>query len=104
MIVGVGMFSELLAELRERAGLSQYALARKAGLTRQALSRLELGEREPTWHTVQVLATALGVSTEELRDPDLEMPAEQPPPPRGRPRKQPPPAPAPKAKRRRGNK
>src|SRR5262245_21398525 len=61
------VFAERLRQLREKAGLSQYALSQLSGLTKQALSRLELGEREPTWDTVQQLAAALGVSTEAFQ-------------------------------------
>ncbi|HTU21622.1 MAG TPA: helix-turn-helix transcriptional regulator [Gemmataceae bacterium] len=54
-------FADRLRELREAAGLSQYALAKQADISKQAVSSLELGEREPTWATVQALAKALGV-------------------------------------------
>lgn len=54
-------FAERLKSVREKIGLSQYALAKLAGLSKQAVSNLELGEREPTWATVQALAKALGV-------------------------------------------
>ncbi len=79
-------FAERLRGLREGAGLSQYALAKKSGLTKQALSRLELGEREPTWQTVQLLAAALGVDCTSFVDPNLTPPAEEPAAPRGRSR------------------
>ena len=39
-------FAARLTELREEAGLSQYALAQKSGVSKQALSRLEKGELE----------------------------------------------------------
>jgi transcriptional regulator with XRE-family HTH domain len=55
-------FAEKLQHERQKAGLSQYALAKQSGLSKQALSLLELGEREPSWATVQALARALGVS------------------------------------------
>lgn len=80
-------FACRLREERERSGLSQYALAKMAGLTKQALSRLELGEREPNWKTVQLLAHALGVSCETFVDPSVKPPATLPSAPRGRPRK-----------------
>lgn len=81
-------FAERLREERERAGLSQYALAKMTGLSKQALSHLELGKREPTWQTVQLLALALGVDCRTFADPDVALP-EPPtdPPKRGRPRK-----------------
>jgi transcriptional regulator with XRE-family HTH domain len=100
-------FAERLRALRDGAGLSQYALAKRSGLTKQALSRLELGEREPTWQTVQLLALALNVDYGEFADPELTLPeGADEPRPRGRPRKaEPPPAAQPgegKAKAKKG--
>jgi transcriptional regulator with XRE-family HTH domain len=80
-------FAGQLVRLREAAGLSQYKLSRKAGLSRQALSLLELGEREPGWITVQRLANALGVDCRAFIDANLEMPEPPTPRPRGRPPK-----------------
>ncbi len=82
-----GAFAVRLKTIREAAGLSQYALAQRSGLTKQALSRLELGEREPTWETVQLLAVALGVDCREFVDPGIKPPPAAEPKPRGRPRK-----------------
>jgi transcriptional regulator with XRE-family HTH domain len=64
-------FATRLQALREKAGLSQYALAKLSGLSKQALSSLELGLREPNWNTVQRLAAALGVSCDDFMDPAL---------------------------------
>jgi transcriptional regulator with XRE-family HTH domain len=44
-------------------------LAKLSGLSKQALSNLELGNREPNWNTVQRLAAALGVSCDDFIDP-----------------------------------
>jgi transcriptional regulator with XRE-family HTH domain len=82
-------FAECLRQLREAADLTQYALAKRTGLSKQALSRLEMGEREPTWTTVQKLALALGVDCRQFVDPTLTLPATEPTPGPGRPRKQP---------------
>lgn len=60
-------FAARLRTLRERAKLTPTELAHAAGLTQQALSLLERGERNPTWATVQALADALGVRTDTLR-------------------------------------
>jgi transcriptional regulator with XRE-family HTH domain len=69
-----GYFAKQLQHLREKAGLSQYALARRAELSKQAISNIEAGNRpDPTWETVQRLALALGVACSELADPDLEL-------------------------------
>lgn len=54
-------FADRLRSLREAAGISQYRLAQLSGLTKQTLSRLELGESKPSWETVQALARALAV-------------------------------------------
>lgn len=86
MVEHVKSFAARLKALREAAGLSQYAVAKRSGLSVQALSRLELGDREPKWVTVQRLAVALGVSCEAFIDPTIQAvpTAVQP---RGRPRK-----------------
>lgn len=68
-------FAKKLEELRANAAISQYALAQRAGLSKQALSRLELGERAPTWATVQALAKALGVTCEAFTEPPESSPA-----------------------------
>jgi transcriptional regulator with XRE-family HTH domain len=75
-------FADRLRELREAAGLSQNALARRSGLSRQALSRLELGRNEPAWVSVQLLALALGLDCRAFADPGLRLP----PAPTTRPR------------------
>ncbi len=80
-------FAALLAELRQERGLSQYALAKKSGLTKQTISRLEMGEREPNWGTVQLLALALGVDCTAFKDTGLELPDVEPSAGPGRPRK-----------------
>ena len=82
-------FADRLAAVRAEAGLSQYALAKRAGVSKQALSLLELGEREPNWETVQRLALALGVDCRAFVDTALTLPPEGPPAQMGRPRKTP---------------
>ena len=53
-------FGARLRQLREAAGLTQEELAGRAGLTRNAVSALERGERRrPYLHTVRSLADAL---------------------------------------------
>jgi transcriptional regulator with XRE-family HTH domain len=59
-------FAARLKALRERAGLTVYALAKRTGLNEASLYRLAAG-RDPTWDTVQKLSDALGISTEEFR-------------------------------------
>jgi transcriptional regulator with XRE-family HTH domain len=54
----------VLRRLREDAGLSQEALAGRAGITLGAMSRVE--RTSPAFATVQDIASALGVSLEKL--------------------------------------
>lgn len=67
-------FATKLKQLREQAGLSMYALAKQSGVSKQALSRLELGINEPAWETVQRLALALGVDCRSFTDPGIQVP------------------------------
>ena len=55
-----------LKAARTRTGLSQAALAAKAGLTREYVNKLEAGRHDPTVGTLQRLATALGVRVTTL--------------------------------------
>ncbi|TDD21366.1 helix-turn-helix domain-containing protein [Kribbella turkmenica] len=58
--------SELLRRYRTRAGLTQAALADKAGLSEQAISVLERGtRRRPRNETVRALTAVLGLNAEE---------------------------------------
>jgi transcriptional regulator with XRE-family HTH domain len=54
------------ARLRDRAGLTQEALAERAGFSQQFISDLERGKCNPTVVTLYELATALGVGPVEL--------------------------------------
>jgi transcriptional regulator with XRE-family HTH domain len=60
-------FGHRLRELREARGWSQQDLAIKAGITQSGISYLEIGKKDPGWETVQALARALEVSTEDFR-------------------------------------
>jgi transcriptional regulator with XRE-family HTH domain len=63
MLMGGEMFAEMgrtLRDLREAAGLTQAALARKAGVGKSQLSRYELGKELPKLETLEKLLTALG--------------------------------------------
>lgn len=55
-----------LRELRQSRGLSQRALAEKAGVSIGTVYRLENGLRGAYPSSVRRLASALGVSTQEL--------------------------------------
>lgn len=63
---GAGAFGTLLRHLRVGAGLSQNALAKRAGLDASAINRLERGERGQTRRTaVEALAAALNLAAVE---------------------------------------
>lgn len=59
-------FGKNLAHQRQRANLSQEALAFPAGLHRTEIGLLERGERCPRIDTVVKLAAALNVSVDDL--------------------------------------
>ena len=76
-------FAGRLRELRIREGLTQKALADKAGIALSEVGHLEAGRRSPSWETVIALADALGVGVADF----LIAPKDAPEPARGRPRK-----------------
>ena len=55
-----------LQELRGAAGLSKYALAKKAGVSRDMVGCIEEGESIPTLHVSARLAHGLGMALTEL--------------------------------------
>lgn len=55
-----GKFSELLRQMRLKAGLSQQQLATRLGTTQSAVARLESGTTQPRLETVERLAETLG--------------------------------------------
>jgi len=60
------LFADALKRYRQAAGLTQEALAERAGLSREAISALERGARQsPHKDTVQLLATALRLADAE---------------------------------------
>jgi transcriptional regulator with XRE-family HTH domain len=68
----------LLREVRRTAGLSQRALARRAGTSQPAVARYERGTGTPSWETLQRLASACGrrlrLVAEPVADPhDVEL-------------------------------
>jgi transcriptional regulator with XRE-family HTH domain len=50
----------IIRERREHHGLSQRTLARRAGTTQAAVSRIERGLTSPNWETVRSLLLAMG--------------------------------------------
>jgi transcriptional regulator with XRE-family HTH domain len=55
-----------LAKLRQRIGMSQADLCRATGIMQSNLSRYETGKLPRAYSTLKKLATALGVTVEEL--------------------------------------
>ena len=63
---GQTLFGKRLQKLREAVGLSQEGLARRAGVSRLMLARLERGEMSPRHETLVVLSKTLGVGLTEF--------------------------------------
>lgn len=59
-------FGDALREFRSAAGLSQEALAERAGLDRTYVGGLERGQRNPTLKVLWSLAAPLEVSPSDL--------------------------------------
>ena len=60
---------EKIQKLRKQRGLSQEALAEKVTVTRQTISKWELGSSEPTAANLAELAALFEMSISELVDP-----------------------------------
>ena len=58
--------SEKILNLRKTGGLSQEQLAEKLGVSRQAISKWELGETTPETEKLPLLANVFGVTTDYL--------------------------------------
>jgi len=56
----------LLREEREHRGLSMYAVAQLSGLSPQAISYVERGEKRPSFETVLRIAKAVGIDLGDL--------------------------------------
>lgn len=59
-------FNEKLLTLRKNAGMSQDALAEKLGVTRQAVSKWELGTAMPETKSIVQIAQVFSVTTDYL--------------------------------------
>ena len=59
----------LLREARTRAGLSQRALAERAGTAQSVIARIERGLTSPTWETLERLLAAAGESLNPQTQP-----------------------------------
>lgn len=74
----MGSPDAIVRELRLTAGLSQRALAGRAGTSQPAIARYERGIAAPSWETLQRLAAACGhrlrLRAEPVPDPhDVEL-------------------------------
>lgn len=74
------IFASQLRKLREAAGMSQDALAHRAGIDRTYVGQLERCLKSPTLQTVEKLSTVLEVSPAQLvrsstAPPDADVPA-----------------------------
>jgi transcriptional regulator with XRE-family HTH domain len=73
--MAAGDFGARLRELREKAGLTQEALARRVGeISTRQITRLEKGLHQPNWETVLALAAALGVDCLAFQAPAKRRP------------------------------
>jgi transcriptional regulator with XRE-family HTH domain len=69
MVLGLGesvRFARRLRQLMREKGLTQYALAKRSGLSRQTVSYILGAGRDPVWSTVRRLARGLGVTVQDF--------------------------------------
>jgi transcriptional regulator with XRE-family HTH domain len=64
--------------LRQGLGLTQEELCERAGISIDAVTRIESGRRTPNLATVERLAEGLGVSPSDLLDPEARTPVSNP--------------------------
>lgn len=65
--------SKRIRDLRVKAGLTQFALADKAGISRRTIAEVELSAAaNPTRATLSALAEALDVSVSDLMAEDAD--------------------------------
>lgn len=62
----VSRLAKRLKELRAERGLTQAALAKRAGVTLSYIGRLEIGRHDPQLSTLRKLAKALKITVAEL--------------------------------------
>jgi predicted nucleotidyltransferase/DNA-binding XRE family transcriptional regulator len=61
--------AELLRRARQRAGLTQHALAERAGVTQSVISAYEAGRREPSYAMLTRLVKSAGYTLEPHLEP-----------------------------------
>jgi transcriptional regulator with XRE-family HTH domain len=59
-------FGQIVRRLRQDAGLTQEELGEKAGLQRNYISSLELGQKQPSLLTVFKISAALSIRPDDL--------------------------------------
>jgi transcriptional regulator with XRE-family HTH domain len=64
ILLSINSPGDLIREQRERRRLSQRSLARRAGITQAALSRIERGLASPRWETLRSLLLAMGLEAD----------------------------------------
>lgn len=69
-----------LVQLRNKRKLSQLKVAEELGVSRQAISRWEVGAALPSTENLKKLAVLYGVPADLLLNDDREIPLEQEPP------------------------
>ena len=77
--------SEKILYYRKKAGLSQEELAGRVGVSRQAVSKWELGDAAPEVDKLRALAREFGITVDELLSEEAPREPEQAPPPRHSP-------------------
>ncbi|MGE5802700.1 MAG: helix-turn-helix domain-containing protein [Gemmatimonadota bacterium] len=63
--------AELLRQARASAGLSQRALAKRAGTAQSAIARIERGQTSPTWSTLERLLKAANYEVVAQAEPSV---------------------------------
>ena len=53
-------------QIRQAKGLSQAEVAKRAGLSREYINKIEAGKYDPSLSTINALAAALGVTARRL--------------------------------------
>lgn len=71
LAMDIGTPSRLLIEARQRAGLSQRGLARRARTAQSVVARIESGTANPSWHTLEQLLRAAGFAIDATLIPSL---------------------------------
>ena len=60
-----------IAELRKKNNLSQEELAEKVGVSRQTISKWEIGDTTPDINQVKIISKIFNISIDELVDNDI---------------------------------